>query len=112
MYVPVTDAASLRRCFPRTVMGKLQRLCEQPNTTSNSLIRHFLAKPFNKMELVWHGPEPVFGLLTLIGYKSLDSEMRERVSHLRWWRISAFPNLEEARRMAPKHHVLCSSPQA
>src|ERR1019366_7961156 len=38
-YVPVTDAAAmLRRSLPRTVMGKLHRLCQQPKTKSNRLI--------------------------------------------------------------------------
>src|ERR1039458_160711 len=38
-YVPVADAAAtLRRSLPRTVMGKLHRLCQQPKTRSNRLI--------------------------------------------------------------------------
>ena len=38
-YVPVTEAAAvLRRNLPRTVMGKLQRLCQQPKTRSKRLI--------------------------------------------------------------------------
>ena len=34
----MTEAATLRRSFPFTVMGKLQRWCEQPKTRSNRLI--------------------------------------------------------------------------
>ena len=41
-YVPVTEAATVvRRSSPRTVMGKLHRLCQQPKTTSNRLIESF-----------------------------------------------------------------------
>src|SRR5271165_195020 len=38
-YVPVTEAAAmLRRNLPRTVMGKVHRLCQQPKTISNRLM--------------------------------------------------------------------------
>src|SRR5271157_4696697 len=41
-YVPVTEATALRRSLPRTVIGKLQCLCEQPNSKSNRLMRILL----------------------------------------------------------------------
>src|SRR5271157_6353700 len=42
-YVPVTDAAALRRSLPLTVIGKLQRLCQHPKSRLNILISFLLA---------------------------------------------------------------------
>jgi len=39
----VTDAAALRRSLPLTVIGKLHRVCQHPNSMSNKLIRSLLA---------------------------------------------------------------------
>jgi hypothetical protein len=63
-------------------MGKLQRLCEQPKTTSNNLINHLLASAADSSKAAGAGPRNLVSRLRMrkTGYKHLDSQMAQKVS--------------------------------
>jgi hypothetical protein len=91
MYVPVTEAAALRRCFPRTVIGKLQRLCEQPNITSNNFMTISSPLQFAVSQTVGPARNQGHEGSRNSGYENLDSETKRKVSRALEKRMRGFP---------------------